>query len=60
MLILINNGRIKGKIRNGVYSLEIVDGKIVLSPIKWEESSELKIDLSLEDIDHMIRRGALS
>ncbi len=60
MLIFIKNGRIKGKIRDGVYSLEIVDEKIVLSPIKWEESSELKIDLSLEDIDYMIRKGALS
>jgi hypothetical protein len=60
MLVFIKNGRIKGKIKDGVYSLELLEGKIVLSPVKWEESSELKMDLSLEDVDYMIRKGALA
>ncbi|MCC6028591.1 MAG: hypothetical protein LM591_00340 [Candidatus Korarchaeum sp.] len=60
MLVFIKNGRIKGKIKDGVYSLEILEGKIILSPVKWEESSELKMDLSLEDVDYMIRKGALA
>jgi hypothetical protein len=60
MLVFIKNGRIKGKIKDGVYSLELLEGKIILSPVKWEESSELKMDLSLEDVDYMIRKGALA
>ncbi|WP_052568422.1 hypothetical protein [Candidatus Korarchaeum cryptofilum] len=60
MLVFIKDGKIKGKIKDGVYLLEILEGKIILSPIKWEESSELRMDLSLEDIEYMIRKGALA
>lgn len=59
--VIVKEGKvIGGALKDGIYLVEIDDSKISLLPVEISPESELGINLSLEDIDYMIRRGAVT
>ncbi|MEM0017060.1 MAG: hypothetical protein QXO55_00560 [Candidatus Korarchaeum sp.] len=57
--IVVRKGKISGRlVEDGIYLVEIKGKRLVLSRIEFTSPSKLGIELSPEDVDHMIVRGA--
>ncbi|RDD54200.1 MAG: hypothetical protein BA066_00155 [Candidatus Korarchaeota archaeon NZ13-K] len=58
-VVILRGGRVQGKIlKDGIYLLEVKGEKLVLSPLKFPSSSRLGLDMTPEDVNQAVRRGA--